>query len=631
MERVPQTAPWRPTRLSESPSSDCRARPHEHGSRRAWAWAGLLLALCLQGATAQAPPDPQDYKGWQIASFGVTGIAQDLVRPMTDGLALAAERGLLRKQRPTFFPQMLAQDLQRARLFLAQHGYPRAHIVPQLSPNPADRSLSVVFEIAPGPPVVVGEIVPVGVPAEIARQRPALTRPLEPGALFTDRRLSAAVDQVTSILQDGGHAHARVEPAVEYIDSTTVRVVLDAAAGPVFHFRETRVEGAPRDLERLSIRTADIRRGETYSPAALDRAVEQLRLLDLFRQIRVAAYESGAESLDVVLELAPREPRSVSFGIGYWTDDYLRVRTGWRHRNLLGRGRGLGVELRASRFLQSATLRYWHPLLVGRRTRGTVDLGYRHELEDNYTLGISRLEAGLTYQHSLTTRWRGSLALSYNELDVDPDALDAFQEPGGVQSDLTLAWLREDVDDRISPRWGSVLWATASSSLPGLTGKGRFVSAEASITLYRPLGAEWVLATRLRAGLAQPVEGSRDLLPDRRFFAGGATSMRGFARRKLGPLDEEDEAIGGEAKQEASVELRFPIYQRLRGALFVDAGQVWRRVEQARLAAFEVAAGPSLMIATPVGPVRGDVGYRLTDREASQPRVAYHLSIGHPF
>jgi outer membrane translocation and assembly module TamA len=140
-----------------------------------------------------------------------------------------------------------------------------------------------------------------------------------------------------------------------------------------------------------------------------------------------------------------------------------------------------------------------------------------------------------------------------------------------------------------------------------------------------------VFATRLLLGLAEPTGESTDLLPNKRFYAGGASSMRGFARRKLGPLDATGAPIGGEAKLEASVELRFPMFWRIQGTAFADAGQVWLTRNDVTADNIEVAVGPGLWFATPVGPIRTDLGYRLTYHDTSQSRWAFHFSIGPAF
>ena len=107
--------------------------------------------------------------------------------------------------------------------------------------------------------------------------------------------------------------------------------------------------------------------------------------------------------------------------------------------------------------------------------------------------------------------------------------------------------------------------------------------------------------------------------------------MRGFGRRKLGPKDLAGAPVGGEVKFEASVELRGPIYRRLWGTVFVDAGQVWPKTGNVKLTEIEVAIGPGLWLLTPIGPLRFDVGYRLTLFDETEPRWAYHLAVGPAF
>ena len=99
--------------------------------------------------------------------------------------------------------------------------------------------------------------------------------------------------------------------------------------------------------------------------------------------------------------------------------------------------------------------------------------------------------------------------------------------------------------------------------------------AEARLSGYRATFGSAVLAARLLAGMAQPLQDTESVLASRRLFSGGSRSMRGFGRRRLGPKDPEGEPLGGEAKLEASLEWRVPVLGRIDGAAFVDAAQVW--------------------------------------------------------
>ena len=74
-----------------------------------------------------------------------------------------------------------------------------------------------------------------------------------------------------------------------------------------------------------------------------------------------------------------------------------------------------------------------------------------------------------------------------------------------------------------------------------------------------------------------------------------------------------------------------PLRGRVKGAVFVDAGQVWARRDEIDASELEAAVGPGLMVDTPIGPLRADVGFRLTDVVPGQPGQVVHVSVGNPF
>jgi outer membrane translocation and assembly module TamA len=82
---------------------------------------------------------------------------------------------------------------------------------------------------------------------------------------------------------------------------------------------------------------------------------------------------------------------------------------------------------------------------------------------------------------------------------------------------------------------------------------------------------------------------------------------------------------------ETSLELRFPLFWKLRATAFTDIGQVWSKPEDATWKSLEVAVGPGIWLQTPIGPLRADWGYRLTDYEPTQPKSVFHFSVGPAF
>ncbi|MGE5447165.1 MAG: BamA/TamA family outer membrane protein [Bacteroidales bacterium] len=115
---------------------------------------------------------------------------------------------------------------------------------------------------------------------------------------------------------------------------------------------------------------------------------------------------------------------------------------------------------------------------------------------------------------------------------------------------------------------------------------GSVFSQYAKISLdgraYLNFSSKDKLAMRLFAGVGKPY-GNSALLPyNKQFFSGGPNSIRAFHINSIGPGTYNQQGntqgflqLGGELKFETNLEYRFTIYNVFKGALFMDAGNVW--------------------------------------------------------
>ena len=101
----------------------------------------------------------------------------------------------------------------------------------------------------------------------------------------------------------------------------------------------------------------------------------------------------------------------------------------------------------------------------------------------------------------------------------------------------------------------------------------------------RKINTNTYWANRINIGVGIPYGNSAYLPFSRQFIIGGSNSLRGFIPRQLGPGRVLTSAaqqiaypqIGGDYKLEMQSELRFPLFGKLRGAFFVDAGNIWTK------------------------------------------------------
>ncbi|AWI26259.1 translocation and assembly module lipoprotein TamL [Flavobacterium pallidum] len=111
----------------------------------------------------------------------------------------------------------------------------------------------------------------------------------------------------------------------------------------------------------------------------------------------------------------------------------------------------------------------------------------------------------------------------------------------------------------------------------------QFVKMENDFRHYLKLGGEAVLASRIIAGVGYGYGNSTELPYIKQFFIGGTNSIRAFRARSLGPGSYNGESESsdflpdqsGDIKLEFNTEYRAKIFSIVKGAVFVDAGNIW--------------------------------------------------------
>jgi len=184
-------------------------------------------------------------------------------------------------------------------------------------------------------------------------------------------------------------------------------------------------------------------------------------------------------------------------------------------------------------------------------------------------------------------------------------------------------------NDPFNPTRG---WFTASTlelSTPSIGSDLRFLKDFTQYSQFFAVGRGVVVASAARLGLARTFEGEV-LIPSERFYAGGASSVRGYLEDSLGAQSALGGAEGGSALVVLNGELRFPIYRWLRGVGFVDAGNVYPSVRDISFTALQVGVGAGARIDTPFGLVRFDLGVPANPRSID-PHWRFHFGFGHAF
>ena len=530
-------------------------------------------------------------------------------------------RELLTKVRPwylfweaesSFDPITFREDLERIRRFYEARGYYQTRVTYDLTADPQSGQVEVKIEVFEGPPVIVSEV-HVEVSDGSSLSPPQL--PLKQGEIFVEESYRKGEETLRNFFLERGYAHVTTERRAEVnLDQNQVIVWYQADPGPLTVFGATTVVGTDNVDPEIVLRELSYQPGEIFSPAKIAESQAKILALDLFGLVRIVPKEVPGKPSSVPMEIqvSEKEAREIRVGIGYGTEDEFRAQLRWQHNNWLGNGRRLSVEARYSSITTTGAITLVQPHFFSPRTRAIVSLRQDREDEDTYLLNASRFSPRL--EHGFTPQLVGFIGyrLEYDRLDrigeAAIEALGSVRERG-MLSGPTLGLVWNTSDGPLNPTKGEVATFTFGQAGKIWGGQYSFYKVTAEAKKYLLLGWETILAGRLKIGFAEPLGPEENLPIFERLYAGGEKSVRGYARRKLGPLDARGNPIGGLSLIEGSVELRRPIWGSLGGALFIDFGQVSLRSFDLPVNDLKFGSGFGLNYQTPVGPLALYLGF----------------------
>ncbi len=301
--------------------------------------------------------------------------------------------------------------------------------------------------------------------------------------------------------------------------------------------------------------------------------------------------------------------------------------------NWLGGGRRLSVLAKYSSINIAGVVNFVQPHFLSPRTQGVVDFRYDQEKEQTYLRNVARLLPRLD-QH-FSSQLTGFIGFRFEYDKLNEIATATAQELGGVRrhgflSGPTAGLVWNTSDDPFNPKKGEVISLLLDQAGAIWGGDYSFYKITAEAKKYIDIGWQTVFASRLKLGFADAIGSDQNLPIFERFYSGGEKSVRGYGRRRLGPLSASHDPLGGLSLLEGSVELRRPIWKELGGAVFVDFGQVSKRSYDLPMGNLQFSAGFGLSYTTPVGPLRLDVGFPFKAPPGDRP-WQIHFSIGASF
>jgi len=658
----------------ERAADDIRRHYQQRGHYRATVDTESSLEDGTWVTTFHVSPGPQ----YKLAGVTFSGNEKEPDKKLSEVVATTPKQGFFSRivgaifRRPTGVTnEQLSDDRDALESFYRLDGFSEATVAtPAVSTNDAAGTMVVDFPIVEGPQMIVSEVRVEGNEKFPESQLPDIQ--IEAGAPFNPQKHHEDVIALQTFYADRGHTEVQVAPRVEPSpDKTSATVAYVITEGPRVNVDDVIVRGNTYTNDEVILRKANLDPGDPFSYTSILEAQRELYRLGIFQRVEIQPQQTGTSvsDRDVVITVEEGKNLTLSGSIGLraarseTTDDAIRERIALAaaHRNLFGTGRYLGLETVLSRDEKEYFLTYREPFI----SRFDVPLQVQiYQADDNTRPQTHILQTGTKIEAVKVSRSRTRWSLGY-EYKIskceEGDICDIVATGDPVEgldrsllniqiSSIAPTFFWDTRDDILDPHRGFFTSASLEYAFPFISAEANFLKEYVQGTYYIPLSAQQVIAISGRVGLIQPLgeTGDEDVPLSERFTAGGENTHRAFPLDLLGSLcvdenegptcqktlfretpDSQILPLGGSGLVLFNAEYRFPIFATVGGALFVDAGNVYRS-SRIRFDDLRYGAGVGVRYLSPFGPLRVDIGYPLKRRSYDR-AFSWFISLGYAF
>jgi outer membrane protein insertion porin family len=522
-------------------------------------------------------------------------------------------------------------DVERLKAWYRLEGWLDAEVTLADLVFSADKTeVTPVYRVAEGPSYRVRSLAVQGNALFPASELLAVTT-LEPGGPFTERELTASIKNILDKYRERAYILAEVDIQRVYAkDVPEVGLVFDVKEFGKVYLDRIVIQGNSKTRDDVIRRALAIGPGEPYNKVALERGIRRLRDLQYFERVTYREDPGSApDRRTLVLEVVEMPTGSIRFAAGFSSAAGIVGHIGFTQRNFdianppgsfaeilsgeafSGGGQTLSIDFMPGTERSSAVLSFYEPYTFG-EPYGFSTRFYRTVVHRSFGYLETRLgtKVGLD-RRFFDGRLKIGLGTRFENIDITDVDFDAPSDARAVKGMNQIRSLIPHVmldfrDSRLNPTEGGS--ASLSVEYAGLFLGGDFdfsksrLEADYHFPVYETArGFRHVLSIGGTVGWIGYKKNPDDVPIFERFYAGGGGTygLRGFDYREVGPK-ENGEPIGGRAIVIGSLEYGFPLIEDfVRGAGFVDVGDLEPSFEELDFDNFRVSTGAGIRLTIP--------------------------------
>ena len=550
-----------------------------------------------------------------------------------------------------FDEEQFQADLDRIRNVYRSKGFLDARVTSRVEYSPDGKDIYLTVIVDEGKKYLTGTIT---VQGQLAFPEEDIRRRIEikPGDPFDYQMIKEDVDNVRAFYYDKGYMNAEVDLAHKYNHSTErMDLMYNIQAHEEVYVGKVNILGNTKTRDKVIRRELRVYPGTKYDGQKLKKSKERIYNLGFFEDVYFETTPTSEENVKS-LNVSVKETKTgeLSFGGGYSSIDAFLGFAQITQKNFdimnfptfTGGGQDLTIRAEIGSAKTDYILSWTDPWIFDYPFLFGFDI-YRQEHNrfgsSGYGYDERRVGGDLRFGKEITDELSTGLVYNLEEVkisNIPENATEDLRKELGENWLSRLTWsINYDTrDNKYSPTKGFLTGVSLENAGGVIGGDKDFVKGYLHGSYYHSIIENIVLELKGRSGMVQNYGDSDEVPIYERFFAGGATTIRGYKQRGVGPRDRgTNTALGGEAMVIGNVEVVFPVYKNLiKGAVFYDVGNVWADATDIfSTSGYRAGTGIGVRVKTPIGPVKLDYGYPLNKNFDDKKEGQFYFTVSHGF
>jgi len=463
------------------------------------------------------------------------------------------------------------------------------------------------------------------------------------GSTFTLRGLNGDREIIRDLYGSKGYIDTRILPRRTANTATgTMDILYEVDEGGKSYIEKIQIRGNTKTKDRVLRRELAVAPGEVFDMTRVKLSERRLDGLNFFETVNAQPEDTDVpERRDLVIAVAEKTTGHFNIGAGFSSVDaligFVEVTQGnfdlFKPPWFMGGGQKMRLRVQVGTQRQDYLMTFTEPWFLGRKLALTVDLFHRelNYVSANDYYDETRTGGRIGLSRALWSDYViGNLSYTLENVDihdVEPDASPIIMAEAGEQliSKVGASIAHDTRNSALLATRGHRIEVRAELAGGPFGADTDYYQGEIRGAQYIPGFAEGhVLELLARTGYTEAYGSSERVPIFDRFFLGGLSTLRGYKYREVGPIDQNEEPIGGNYYWFGSAEYSIPIIERIRFAVFYDIGMAYANLDDyddiagampENIGNYNDNWGVGLRLNLPIGPLRFDYGIPINDSD----------------